>query len=434
MCKGSTPPAAPPSKPLAGNRVPGGNGSPWSTVGRMESERVKVEMLRPAADRLRLALRRMDEEDVPAALRPLAASSARRLPPPLLARAIQELDGSEWLRSETVAEGGLPEDSPASLFVVRPDGWEAALERHVAEMVDRQGRDRVAELEERLRMALGRVEELEAELGTSSDAVAAAERKARRRLIDQIESSDRARRRAEQQARDEATSHAAARARAERLEAEMVSTESRMESLRRMLERERRASADVAEQRPSRGWFPSDPSEMADELDRIVTAVRRPPAEAAVGATGAAEPAASPGRFPEGIRPDRPEAIRWLIRAPRTWLVDGYNVAFQLDDQPDPATRSRVVAAVGRLVSLAAGGTMGVVVFDSSGDVGSLSSDRRVRVVFVHSADDWILDHAGSGAAVVTSDRRVREGAEGSGAFGVWSEALAGWMASGGAA
>ena len=396
----------------------------------MESERVKAELLRPAADRLRLALRRMDEEDVPAALRPLAASSARRLPPPLLARAIQELDGSEWLRSETLVEGGLPQDSPASLFVARPDGWEAALERHVAEAVERQGRDRVAELEERLRLALERVEELEGALGSSSDAVAAAERKARRRLIEQIESSDRARRRAEQQARDEATSYAAARARAERLEAEMASTESRMESLRRMLERERRASADVGEQRPSRSWFPSDPSEMAEELDRIVTAVRRPPVQAPVEAPG---PPTSPGRFPEGIRPDRPEAIRWLIRAPRTWLVDGYNVAFQLDDQPDPVTRSRVVAAVGRLVSLAAGGTMGVVVFDSSGDVGSLSSDRRVRVVFVHSADDWILDHAGSGTAVVTSDRRVREGAEDSGAFGVWSEALAGWMGAGGA-
>ena len=399
------------------------------TVGAMEVERVRAELLRSAADGLRTALRRMEDDDVPAALRQVAGSSARRLPPPLLARALQELDRSPWLREETLATGEVPTDSAAHLFVARPDGWEAALERLVTDQAGRRAGRRVEELEEELAAAQERIDTLEGRLETTSDAVAAAERKARRRLMDRIESSERARRRAEQQAKDEAADRAAATARAERVQAELDATAVRMEGLRQMLERERRAGGASGDPRPSRGWFPDDPAGMAAELDRIVTAIRRPPAPAVPDTERDA--AAVADGFPEGIRPDRPEAISWLMRAPRTWLIDGYNVAFLLDADPGTGVRSRIVAAAGRLVSTAAGGTMGVVVFDSSHDVSSISTDRRVRVVFAHSADEWILDHAIAGSAVVSSDRRVREGAEEAGAFGVWSEALAEWMASG---
>ena len=64
----------------------------------MDLDRRTMELLRPAAERLRKVLQRMDDEDVPAPLRRLAESSDRRLPPPILKRALAELDTSEWLR------------------------------------------------------------------------------------------------------------------------------------------------------------------------------------------------------------------------------------------------------------------------------------------------------------------------------------------------
>ena len=73
------------------------------TVSCVELDRVTMDLLRPAADGLRRALQRMEDDDVPASLRPLADSSARRLPPPLLRRALVDLDGSEWLREEVMA-------------------------------------------------------------------------------------------------------------------------------------------------------------------------------------------------------------------------------------------------------------------------------------------------------------------------------------------
>ena len=74
---------------------------------------------------------------------------------------------------------------------------------------------------------------------------------------------------------------------------------------------------------------------------------------------------------------------------------------------------------------------MAVVVFDSSVEEFSAPADRRVRLVFAPSADEWIIETAGPATVVVTSDRRVREAAQQSGAIGLWSEALTAWITAG---
>ncbi len=386
-----------------------------------------MELLRPAAEVLRRALQRMDEEDVPASLRPLADSSARRFPPPLLKRALVELDGSEWLRAEALAEDGLEPDSAPYLFVDRPEGWELTLTAQI-ERGEQQRLERSrSELEEKLRDALERIDVLESQLKAASREASAAERRERERMRAEIEGAQRARRLAERQARDEAHEAARLASRVERLQAELDVMEDRLETMRQLLEKERRSAAGETSS-PSRSWFPDEPLEMATELDRIITAVRRRPVAEVIGA------AEGFGlKLPAGLRPDRIEAVQWLIRRPVQWLIDGYNVAFQVADDGRASVRDRVVAAAGRLAALAPSGSMVVVVFDSSVDTASLAADRRVRVVFAPSADEWILDHGGPGVVVVSSDRRVREGAESAGALGIWSEALVAWIDAGGA-
>lgn len=392
----------------------------------MDFDRVMMGLLRPAADGLRRALRRMDDGDVPASLRTLADSSARRLPPPILKRALNELDDSEWLRAETAAEGGLEPGSPADLFIQRPEDWEARLEEERSRLAHQQELRGRSDLEQRLAESQERITELEETLRSGAEDVAAAERRVRDRLRDQIESAERARRSAERRAREEARGAARMASRADRLQAELEAADERLETMRQLLEKERRAVTAAEPDVSGRSWFPDDPKEMADELDRIFTAVRRAPMTAAEPTSESRAVA-----LPDGIRPDRMEVIHWLMRHPLRWLIDGYNVAFQVADEPDSATRARLAVAGGRLAVLAAPGSMVVVVFDSSVDTSSLPPNRGVRVVYVHSADDWIIEHAGDNTVVVSSDRRVREESEAEGAIGIWSEALGAWIEAG---
>lgn len=395
--------------------------------GVMELDKDTMEILRPAADRLRQALRRMESDDVPPPLRPLAESSARRLPPPLLRRALQELEDSEWLRAEVAAESELDPGSPEGLFVDRPDQWESRLRGLIVEVAARRQREDRSQLERELASALNRIEQLERELKAGDREVAAAERKARDRLRSEVEAAERRRKRAETQARQEAHEASRLASRVDRLEAELRSAEDRVDSLRALLEKERRANTPEPV-RATRGWFPDDALEMATELDRIFTAARRVPVP---DGSEAPDPAGPVRGLPDGVRPDRVDGVRFLMKGTRHWLIDGYNVAYQVADEPTPVTRSRLISAAGRLAGLAAPGSMVVVVFDSSVDTSSLPADRRVRVVYAPSADEWIIEHASDTTVVVSSDRRVREGAETRGAVGLWAEALAEWIGGG---
>lgn len=393
----------------------------------MDVERVRLELLRPAVDGLRRALQRMEAKDVPAGLRRLADTAARRVPPPLLARAVSELDDSDWLRAETAAESALEEDSASHLFVVRPPEWEERLQRLVEEASSRRDERQSSRTDRLLAAAEARVSRLEGDLGALRKAAADAERRGEERHKAKLAAAKTAQSQAAKQVREEVRRREATEKRIAELEAALAFAETRVESQRQLLEKERRAVAEIPAAQTTRGWFPSDPEEMATQLDRIVTAVSRPRRQHPV-ARAASAPVI---HLPDGVRPDREEAVGWLIRHPLTWLIDGYNLAFQLDDEPDSVTRDRVLDAAGRLVALSVPATMAVVVFDSSVEEFSGTADRRVAVVYAPSADERIIDDARPGTVVVSSDRRVREEAQRAGAVGLWSEAMAAWILSG---
>ncbi|CAN5806180.1 hypothetical protein BH23ACT5_BH23ACT5_11890 [soil metagenome] len=386
-----------------------------------------MDLLRPAVDLLRAALRQMDDDDVPANLRSLTDSSARRLPPPLLRRALEELDRSEWLRTETIAHSPPEPGTAAAAFLERPRGWESKVGKLTEAAEISRKLDDAATVERRLAEAVTTIGRLEDRIARLQGEVAGAHRDAKELNRTRLAAAESARRRAEEESARHARTVEEAAGRQARLEERLAETETRVEMLRQLLEKERRASPPVDGHGASRGWFPSDPKGMAVELDRIAVAVTRPPPTARAVVAGRRR---SRLRLPGGIRPDRPEAVRLLAGEAPTWLIDGYNVAFHLGGGPDATSRARVQAGAARLVSAGAPRSRAVVVFDSAVEESDESGDRRVRIVYAESADEWILERAGPGDVVVSSDRRVRDGAERAGALGIWSEALAGWIAS----
>lgn len=114
-----------------------------------------------------------------------------------------------------------------------------------------------------------------------------------------------------------------------------------------------------------------------------------------------------------------------------TLVVDGYNVAYQLDESrySTPELREQVRDGLSRLRRLAKGPLPVVLVFDSKEDVAKIPGPVETR--FVPVADDEVVRLAAelSGDVIVIStDREVRERAEYNGAIALWSDALVAWM------
>jgi hypothetical protein len=180
-------------------------------------------------------------------------------------------------------------------------------------------------------------------------------------------------------------------------------------------------------------WELGTPLELARHLDDLVAAGGVLPLETASPAV--ALHSGSMG-LPPGLAPDRAEAIYWLLDQPGALMVaiDGWNAAHLLVSPPDQEARSRIVEA-GRRLAVASVGKRRVIVMFDSREGSEYHRYPEVEVRFVDSADEGILDLARTTTAalvVVTSDRRVREGAEAAGAVGLWSQALVDWLLTGG--
>lgn len=391
-------------------------------------------LLEPALDAARRALRALDEEEVPARLRRVAASSARRLPRPFAESLLAALDEDEWLRGAALDawEEADPHDpdprrAASALFLRRPAGWREAVAGVAAARDRDESAARVAEAEAHAGRLEARIRDLEAELAAAATAVERTEvrvRGERRAELDRTAAvaADLRRRLA-----DAERDLAAARFRAERLETDLSEADARIGVLRDRLLRERRQEETTSPSGAPFGFGRGDPMSAARLLDQLVEALRPAggePGEAASPSGGLA--------LPSGIRPDRGEAIGWVLRAgvPLTLVVDGYNVAHAVDPRPGPAARSRVVHALERIRRLA-DAPVRVLVFWDSADEPDARESGGVRIRFVPDADAAVVAEAeriDGPVVVVSGDRAVRERSEASGAVGLWSSALLEWM------
>lgn len=365
-------------------------------------------------------VRRLEEAEVPARLRKVRATSARRLPRPLAKALLAAMDESEWLRAK-VLEEATDLDRLGRLFLERPTGWDEEIARAVAEEDvarleallreadrEREAAERTAlSLKEKHKGTAERLKTLQAALrsekATRADAVRAAEQRIERAAHDEI-----------------------ARLRSELEDASAAATE--LARVRRRLAwfvaaRDKRQVDDRGREAVTAHWS-GDPLEKARLLDEIVVAS----SSATDGRPSIDEPShAAPFGLPPGMRPDDPAAVDVVLRHPHplTIALDGYNVAagsgISLERQAE--ARRFVLDLAERLAQRARHHTVWAV-FDSD-----LGSEAKGVAVYVPHADDELrrLATEVAGAVVITDDREVIEDATRVGAVALWASALVEW-------
>lgn len=403
----------------------------------------RLEDLALVVDPARKVLADLDPGEVPGRLAAVATQNRPVLVRPLQRRLIDEVDRNEWLREQVaerfdgVVDAEDPLERMAALFLHRPEGWEDDIE-DMEKASERSERDEQSERIESLNRC---IEGLRTELDSWRNRA----KRYRRRAKEAAEQADRrvaaARSEALEQ-RDEGPIRELQRDnRALRKELERIATEreelgGRLAEVRTELRKERRADRSVESVPVRSAWAALNLLDAARLLDDVVEAFSPESAFREPRAITGAEPF----DLPLGTPPDDPAAIEWLLAVERDFLllVDGYNVAFHLDrirfNTPD--IRRRLEKDLARLKGLARGRPRVALVYDSdqSGDTTRGPGPAGIEIRFTstgHSADDEILALAaqhGTATVVVSSDRRVREGAQSSGSLGLWSEALAGWM------
>jgi hypothetical protein len=377
----------------------------------------------------------MKDTDIPPALRNLAARSGR-LPPPLAQHLLKALDGSEWLRAESVAAWkDIDPDDPdakrraSAAFLQRSEGWEAVVRSLADETAETTAIRTGQKVAENLAKAERRIERLESMLAEAEERGRQSEASVADRLREQADRLGRAKSRELLEF--------------EQLQRMVSDLEERLAEV--IAERDGLVTGVASASSPSvtppprppahrpGAWELGTPLELARHLDDLLAAGARLPVEAAspVGALRSGSI-----KLPQGLAPDRAEAIYWLLEQPVALLVaiDGWNAAHMLVSPPDIEARSRIVEA-GRRLAVASVGKRRVIVMFDSREGTEHHRYPEVEVTFVDSADEGILELARTTTAplvVVTSDRRVREGAEAAGAVGLWSQALVDWLQTGG--
>lgn len=401
-----------------------------------------IRAVEPALQAARRVLRDLDPDDVPASLRRVVAHSGTRLTPPLATKLVSELDRLDWLREDTLERLADDASEPARAFLERQDGWWAHLVAAVAS--DRSGREadqleaaqrdvrrqREAATAARAKLKQQRLD-AKAQLSSLRDEV-----KAMRRRAEAAERAD-ARDRADLEARIEGlrsdTNHA---------REEVAAADRTLVQLRDRVRSQRRALAAAQRELASGGSASvvRDSLTMARELDLAAASVPRRQSESV--AAEPPTPIAEVNHFaiPAGVRPDRAEAVEWLLAQPGvTVLVDGYNLLFNLEpgEFTTGAARKRLGALMAHFVRKAGLQPIVRIVFDSTlpGHRDTHWAGPGVEVMFAEAdrlADEEIVALAGttpSPVVVVSSDREVQEDAARVGAVVLWSEAFVEWLA-----
>ncbi|HSJ29406.1 MAG TPA: hypothetical protein VLB67_14460 [Acidimicrobiia bacterium] len=383
-------------------------------------------LLRHAFAAAHRALKRLEDDQVPASLRPVRAASVRRTLPRPLERILVEHLEEGWLRELALVElgdGDSPPARAAHLYLSRPEGWEQAIES-IAEarqersqahetqamQAENERLQRLAEqLTERLRQAEAQVTALSDELTSDERAEAL-----RRRLDEAL----RAQRRME-------AALAENEAELERVRSELAEADDRVSVLRNRNLRSAPPSPGASGS-GDRAFGRGRPIETARLLDELVETMR--PSREKEREVVPPDPL----RFPSGLRPDAPEAIEWIrsVDRPLLVVVDGHNVAHDLDPRPGRTARDRVVSEVARLRRLAEGPLAAIVFFDTV-HAAERHTNAGVSVRYVDDADSAIeAIAAGTDIAcvVISTDREVRARASAHGAIALWGSALSAWI------
>ena len=397
---------------------------------------IDPQLLSPAVEAARRALRRIDDKDIPARLRDIAGRSGK-LPAPFVKRLLAELEASEWLRAEALLEIDAQSDqgsggaSAPILFLQRPEGWVERLEALAIGHREAMEGSQIKRLETELRTAIARSGRLEEQLANAERR----EHEAESAVAEKLAAAIAAHRRSQAQLKS-ARERLAGRLSSSEEEVSRLTVEN--SNLKKKVAEARagkeKSNPPTAPDRVRAPWSLGKPIEIARHLDDINRALMVAPTRSTT-----VPPVPEPARLtgpPAGIRPDRAEAIVWLLSLPDqiTVAIDGWNAAHLLQSPPVPATRNRIIEAARRLVLASAGRRRVTAVFDSS-QLGESFSADDVAVTFVASADEELIEMAnrdGDRLVVITSDRRVREAVEQAGAVGLWSEALIDWLETGG--
>jgi predicted RNA-binding protein with PIN domain len=445
-----------------------------------------VALLRPALEAAIVVARDGEAADpvepAPSALKPYLRFA--RLPTPALEMALRVVDRDAAFRARVVA--ATTEDVVGRagwLWLTRPDGWEAELERLRRQAQERELAARDARTEHDARRRLTRAEDAarraEANLATLTREVETARIEA--------EEAVEARRRAEGELAElrsrgailrEERNHAV-RAMKD-LEAELAQRTADLRHARQQLRLAEQALAEQlagqavpdvavpASAPPAAGRaetagaevvaMPFDPEALSDRIEaaseaaralatsladaaRVVAGASETPAGEVPVGTGVtagnrppAGPARTPARLPPAVLDDSPQAVDHLVRLPgAVVLVDGYNASQTAwPERPIAEQRTRLVDALAELHART--GVDVDVVFDgaSEGAGASMAPRSSVRVRFSPAgvdADDVVLALVDEyplarPVVVASSDRRVRNGARSRGANVVSSSQL----------
>lgn len=402
-----------------------------------------ARVLAPAIDAARTTLRGLDQDEVPARLRKVAASSARTLTPPLTKTLLKELDGNDWLRDKVLEtwERNDEPDEISDAYLHRTTGWWLTIAAAVREETS-AGESGRAEAD------AARIADLEQRLGVEKKRARDARERAdeAEKSLARIRAADAATLRSSLETERRACATATAKADELRKELEVAGEELRTAQeetgrlLRRHLELKRERARLLRQVESGRSdSLPRDPAGLARYLDRLVVTVD-PYRETAGTSLAAAPSDAGSFTLPAGITPDRAGAIESLAAAssPLVVIVDGYNVLGSIDKarMATGAARKELVGMLGRLLRSLRDGRV-IAVFDSALGDGrpGLRDESGVEIRFTSAgiiADDVIVEMAadlGSGAVVISDDRDVRERSDDHGALVLWSSALIDWAA-----
>jgi predicted RNA-binding protein with PIN domain len=365
---------------------------------------------------------------VPRELRTVSAKA--RIPTGSLGRLRRAIDADEAFRT-AIAAGALPElvDPIGILWLQRPEGWEARIERLVAEMADEAAeadlRTALRREEKRRRAAEQVAVRLRADVAERNASIGALEADLDGLRADVVKAEDEV-----------------AALRAEVVDLRIEARHARDRETAAKAKLDAALNAPVGADRPDAatavpdggagtGVDPAAVSEVARAARELAGRLEALLPTETPGAGSRSEPR-QPLRLPGGVIASSAEAAEFLLRSDAAVLVDGYNVAkLAWPTRSLEAQRNQLLDAVENLARRF--GSDLTVVFDGASVVGAHAARRRlVRVVWSPEgviADDVIRDEVrrlptARAVVVVTNDAEIVADVKALGANVIPSNAL----------